>query len=85
MIYWFIYFAMLKEFFRRSSKVLFTEWEDVLSNAEMLLEKKRRELTDQFTKNNIISTGYKFPDTPKMIEKVHQKKKEESVFEPIKV
>ena len=46
--------------------------------------KKRRELIEQFTKNNIISTGYKFPDTPKKIEKVHQKRKEESVFEPIK-
>ena len=47
--------------------------------------KKRRELIEQFTKNNIISTGYKFPDTPKKIEKVHQKRKEKSVFEPIKV
>ena len=47
--------------------------------------KKRRELIEQFTKNNIISTGYKFPDTPKKIEKVHQKTKGESVLEPIKV
>ena len=43
------------------------EQENVLSNAEMLL-KKRGELIDQFSKNNIISKGEKFFDAPKKSE-----------------
>ena len=35
-------------------KDIFAEQESVLNNAEVLL-KKRQEITDQFTKNNIIS------------------------------
>ena len=46
--------------------------ENVLSNAEMLL-KKRGELINQISKNNIISKGEKFFDAPK--------KSEESILE----
>ena len=45
-------------------KKIFAEQENVLSNAEMLL-KKRGELINQFSKNNIISKNEKFYDTPK--------------------
>ena len=45
-------------------KKIFAEQENVFSNAEMLL-KKRGELIDQFSKNNIISMGEKFYDAPK--------------------
>ena len=40
-------------------KKIFAKQENVLSNAEMLLE-KRNELIKQFSKNNIISKGDKF-------------------------
>ena len=53
-------------------KKIFAEQENVLSNAEMLL-KKRGELINQFSKNNIISKGEKFFDAPK--------KSEESILE----
>ena len=53
-------------------KKIFAEQENVFSNAEMLL-KKRGELIDQFSKNNIISMGEKFYDAPK--------KNEESISE----
>ena len=43
------------------------EQENVLSNAEMLL-KKRGELIDQCSKNNIISKGEKCFDAPKKSE-----------------
>ena len=46
---------------------------------------KREKLIEQFTNNNIISTGCKSPDTPKKIEKSTLKTPEKSVFEPIKV
>ena len=49
--------------------------ENVLSNAEMLL-KKRGELINQISKNNIISKGEKFFDAPK--------KSEESILEKSK-
>ena len=45
-------------------KKIFAEQENVLSNAEMLL-KKRGELINQFSKNNIISKNEKFYDAPK--------------------
>ena len=45
-------------------KKIFVEQENVLSNAEILL-KKRGELIDQSSKNNIISKGQKFHDVPK--------------------
>ena len=53
-------------------KKIFAKQENVLSNAEMLL-KKRGELINQFSKNNIISKGEKFFDAPK--------KSEESILE----
>ena len=46
---------------------IFAEQENILSNTEMLL-KKRGELIDQFSKNNIISKGEKFFDAPKKSE-----------------
>ena len=45
-------------------KKIFAKQENVLSNAEMLL-KKRGELINQFSKNNIISKNEKFYDAPK--------------------
>ena len=45
------------------TKKILIEQENVLSNAEMLL-KKKGDLIDQFSKNNIISKGEKFYDTP---------------------
>ena len=50
-----------------------------------MLLKKREEIINQFTKNNKISMGEKFFETPKRIEKSTWKKAEESVFEPIEV
>ena len=58
-------------------KKIFAEQENVLSNAEMLL-KKRGELIDQFSKNNIISMGEKFYDAPKKSEESISEKSEES-------
>ena len=49
-------------------KKIFAKQENVLSNAEMLL-KKRGELIEQFSKNNIISNNEKFYDVPKKTEK----------------
>ena len=57
---------------KEEKKTFFAEQENVSSNAEMLL-KKRGELIDQFSKNNIISMGEKFYDAPK--------KNEESISE----
>ena len=57
---------------KEEKKTIFAEQENVSSNAEMLL-KKRGELIDQFSKNNIISMGEKFYDAPK--------KNEESISE----
>ena len=50
-----------------------------------MLLKKREEIINQFTKNSIISTGEKFFEAPKRIEKSKPKKAEESVFELIEV
>ena len=50
-----------------------------------MLLKKREEIINQFTKNNIISTGEKYFEAPKRIEKSTPKKAEESVFELIEV
>ena len=58
-------------------KKIFAKQENVLSNAEMLL-KKRGELIDQFSKNNIISMGEKFYDAPKKSEESISEKSEES-------
>ena len=49
-------------------KKIFAEQENFLSNAEMFL-KKRGELIDQFSKNNIISKDEKFYDAPEKIKK----------------
>ena len=57
-------------------KKIFAEQENVLSNAEMLL-KKRGELIDQFSKNNIISMGEKFYDAPKKSEESISEKSEQ--------
>ena len=48
-------------------KKIFAEQENILSNAEMLLI-KRKELIEQFSKNNIISKCDKFYDAPKKSE-----------------
>ena len=56
---------------------IFAEQENILSNTEMLL-KKRGELIDQFSKNNIISMGEKFYDAPKKSEESISEKSEES-------
>ena len=57
-------------------KKIFAKQENVLSNAEMLL-KKRGELIDQFSKNNIISMGEKFYDAPKKSEESISEKSEQ--------
>ena len=57
-------------------KKIFAKQENVLSNAEMLL-KKRGELIDQFSKNNIISKGEKFYDAPKKSEESISQKSEQ--------
>ena len=62
-------------------KKIFAEQENVLSNAEMLL-KKRGELINQFSKNNIISKNEEFYDVPKNMEERTSKK---LLFEPIEV
>ena len=90
MIYWFIDFfkviTVLKTIIlsiktditdqsEEQKKKIFAKQENVLSNAEMLL-KKRGELINQISKNNIISKGEKFFDAPK--------KSEESILEKSK-
>ena len=62
----------IKDQSEEEKKKIFAKQENVLSNAEMLL-KKRGELINQFSKNNIISKGEKFFDAPK--------KSEESILE----
>ena len=57
-------------------KKIFAEQENVLSNAEMLL-KKRGELIDQFSKNNIISKVEKFHDDAKKSEESISEKSEQ--------
>ena len=58
------------------TKKILIEQENVLSNAEMLL-KKKGDLIDQFSKNNIISKGEKFYDTPnKSQESISEKSKQ---------
>ena len=47
---------------------IFAKQENILSNAEILLE-KRNNLMEQFSKNNIISKDEKFYDAPKKSEK----------------
>ena len=59
-------------------KKIFAKQENVLSNAEMLLE-KRNELIKQFSKNNIISKGDKFYDALKKSEEsISEKSEQES-------
>ena len=60
-------------------KKIFAEQENVLSNAEMLL-KKRGELIDQFSKNNIISKGEKFYGAPKRVKKAYQRNENKSLI-----
>ena len=57
-------------------KKIFAEQENVLSNAEMLL-KKRGELIDQFSKNDMISISEKFYYAPKKSEKSISEKLEQ--------
>ena len=57
-------------------KKIFAKQENVLSNAEMLL-KKRGELIDQFSKNNIISKDEKFHDDAKKSEESISEKSEQ--------
>ena len=57
-------------------KKIFAKQENVLSNAEMLL-KKRGELIDQFSKNNIISKVEKFYDDAKKSEESISEKSEQ--------
>ena len=61
---------------------IFAEQENILSNAEMLL-KKRRELIDQFSKNNIISKGEKYYYAPKKSEESISKKSEQKFDQSI--
>ena len=63
-------------------KKIFPEQENVLSNAEMLL-KKRGELIDQFSKNDIISKIEKFYDTPKKSEESISDKSEQNSYQSI--
>ena len=67
----------IKDQSEEEKKKIFAKQENVLSNAEMLL-KKRGELIDQFSKNNIISMGEKFYDAPKKSEESISEKSEES-------
>ena len=60
-------------------KKIFAKQENVLSNAEMLL-KKRGELIDQFSKNNIISKGEKFYGAPKRVKKAYQRNENKSLI-----
>ena len=64
----------IKDQNEEEKKKTLAKQEDVLRNAEMLL-KKRGELIEQFTKNNIISKDEKFDDAPK--------KSEESISEKL--
>ena len=64
----------IKDQSEEEKKKIFAKQENVLSNAEMLL-KKRGELINQFSKNNIISKNEKFYDA--------SKKAEESVSEKL--
>ena len=57
---------------KNKKKNFFAKQENVFSNAEMLL-KKRVELIDQFSKNNIISMSEKLYDAPKMVKKAYQR------------
>ena len=57
---------------KNKKKIFFAKQENVFSNAEMLL-KKRVELIDQFSKNNIISMSEKLYDAPKMVKKAYQR------------
>ena len=63
-------------------KKIFAKQENVLSNAEMLL-KKRGELIDQFSKNDIISKIEKFYDTPKKSEESISDKSEQNSYQSI--
>ena len=62
----------IKDQSEEQKKKSFTEQENVLSNAKMLLEKVN-DLLEQFSKNNIISINEKLYDAPK--------KSEESISE----
>ena len=66
----------IKDQSEEEKKKIFAKQENVLSNAEMLL-KKRGELIDQFSKNNIISRGEKFYDAPKKSEESISEKSEQ--------
>ena len=63
-------------------KKIFAEQEYILSNTEMLL-KKRGELIDQFSKNNIISKGEKYYYAPKKSEESISKKSEQKFDQSI--
>ena len=57
---------------KNKKRKIFVGQENILSNAEVWL-KKRGDLIEQFSKNNIISKGEKFHDAPN--------KSEESISE----
>ena len=66
----------IKDQSEEEKKKIFAKQEIVLSNAEMLL-RKRGELIDQFSKNNIITENEKFYDAPKKSEKSISEKSEQ--------
>ena len=72
----------IKDQSEEEKKKIFAKQENVLSNAEMLL-KKRGELIDQFSKNNIISMGEKFYDAPKKSEESISEKSEQKSYQSL--
>ena len=66
----------IKDQGEEGKKKLFAKQENFLSNAEMLLA-KRKELIKQFTNNNIISRDKIFYDAPKKSEESISKKSEQ--------
>ena len=70
----------IKDQSEEEKKKIFAKQENVLSNAEMLL-KKRGELIEQFSKNNIISKNEKFYDAPKKSKKSISEKNQNKKFD----
>ena len=67
---------------REQKKKSFAEQESVLNNAELLL-KKRNDITNQFTKNKIISKNEKFYDAPKKSKESISEKSEQKFDQSI--
>ena len=70
----------IKDQSEEEKKKIFAKQENVLSNAEMLL-KKRGELIEQFSKNNIISKNEKFYDAPKKSKESISEKNQNKKFD----